>query len=113
MRHILSDYDDPVQFGPTQLVTSSKLSKNLGEFLNKTDQKPIFIQRGNNVEAVLLSIDEYRSLLFEEQKINEIYDEVLAMRRLLEFTKNKLSFIDNDDVMKHFAISPDMLEDDK
>ncbi|MGI5912641.1 MAG: type II toxin-antitoxin system Phd/YefM family antitoxin [Syntrophomonadaceae bacterium] len=105
----MSDYDDPVLFGPAQLVTSSKLSKNLGEYLNKTEKRPIFIQRDNNVEAVLLNIDEYRALLLEERKVEDLYDAVVAVRRLLESVKNHTEFLDNQEVMKSFGITEEML----
>jgi len=111
MSYATRDYDDPVLFGPTQLVTSSRLSKNLGEYLNKTENKPIFIQKDNNVAAVLLNIEEYRSLLLEEQRVEDLYIEVLAIRRMLELIKNEADLLDNDAIMKHFNVTPDMLED--
>ena len=106
------DYDDPVLFGPGQLVTSSKLSKNLGEYLNKTEKRPIFIQRDNVVEAVLMNIDEYRALLLEERKVQELYDTVVAVRRLMEYFKNETPLLDNTDVMNRFGITDQMLEED-
>lgn len=104
--------DDPVLFGPSQLVTSSKLSKNLGEYLNKTEKRPIFIQRDNNVEAVLINIDEYRALLLEEKKVEELYDVVVAIRRLMENKRHEAPLLDNEDVMSRFGITDEMLEED-
>jgi PHD/YefM family antitoxin component YafN of YafNO toxin-antitoxin module len=105
------DYEDPVLFGPNQLVTSSRLSKNLGEYLNKTEKRPIFIQRDNNVEAVLMNIEEYRTFLLEERKVEELYDIVLAVRRLLESNKNNPPLLDNNAVMDLFGITDEMLEE--
>lgn len=108
----MGDYDDPVLFGPSQLVTSSKLSKNLGEYLNKIEKRPIFIQRDNNVEAVLMNINEYRALLLEEEKVEDLYDVVLAVRRLLENLKNSNPLLDNQSVMESFGITEEMLTED-
>ncbi len=105
----MREYDDPILFGPNQLVTSSILSRNLGNYLNKAEEKPIFIQRGNNIEAVLINIDEYRALLMEERRVEELYDMVMAMRRLMESMQNGDELIDNNEVMKMFNITDEML----
>lgn len=112
MSLVMGDYDDPVLFGPTQLVTSSKLSRNLGEYLNKTEKRPVFIQRDNNIEAVLLNIDEYRALLLEEKKVEDLYDVVLAVRRMLENIKKSSGLLDNQSVMDSFGITEEMLRED-
>lgn len=109
----MSEYDDPVLFGPNQLVTSSKLSRNLGEYLTKTEKRPIFIQRDNSVEAVLINIDEYRALLLEEKKVEELYDVVVAVRRLMENVKKSFPLIDNQTVMESFGITEEMLLEDE
>lgn len=60
--------DDPVKLSPRQLVSATKLVRNLAEFLNKSKEGPIFIMRKEEVEFVLLSIEEYRKLLIESEK---------------------------------------------
>jgi len=60
--------DDPVKFSPYQLVTSSYLVRNLSQQLELARKNPIFIQREQDVQWVLLNIDEYRRLLNKEAK---------------------------------------------
>lgn len=54
---------DPVLLSPDQLVSSTKLVRNLSGYLDTAQKKPIFIQRQDQIEAVILSINEYRNLL--------------------------------------------------
>lgn len=53
---------DPVLMCPSDLVTSSKLTHSLGAYLDAAQKRPLFITCGQEVDAVLLSLDEYRSL---------------------------------------------------
>ncbi|MQL51801.1 hypothetical protein GFC01_05895 [Desulfofundulus thermobenzoicus] len=107
--NIMNERDDPVLFSPSQLVSSSKLSKNLGSYLDKAQKKPIFITREQEVEAVLMSLDDYRELLLEEQKAEEIYFAVLAMRRLIEHSKSPKSLVAMNDVLKRFNVTREEL----
>jgi PHD/YefM family antitoxin component YafN of YafNO toxin-antitoxin module len=106
----MNDPDDPVLLSPGQLVSSSKLSKNLGAYLDKTRKRPIFVTRGQEVEAVLININEYRELLLEEQRVEELFHAVLAIRRLVEHTKTPKSLVDMDDVLKRFGVTRTELE---
>lgn len=106
----MNDIEDPVLLSPTQLVSSSKLSKNLGAYLDKIKKRPVFITREQEVEAVLINIDDYRELLIEEQKIEELYFAVLAMRRLVEHFKSPKTLVDTDDVLKRFGLTREELE---
>lgn len=103
------DFDDPVMFGPQQLVTSSKLSKSLGSYLDKAQKRPIFVQRENEVEAVLININDYRDLLLEEQKVEDLYLAVKSLRRLVENTKAGTPLIELDDVLKRYGLSKESL----
>lgn len=78
------DYEDPVMFGPKQLVSSSKLVRNLSSYLDMAQRNPIFVARDQEVEAVLISLEDYRELLREEEKVEELYHAVVALRRLVE-----------------------------
>jgi len=60
--------EDPVKFSPYQLVTSSYLVRNLSQQLDSARKNPIFIQREQEVQFVILNIDEYRRLLSREMK---------------------------------------------
>lgn len=107
---IMNDIEDPVLLSPTQLVSSSKLSKNLGAYLEKIKKRPVFITREQEVEAVLINIDDYRELLAEAQKIEELYYAVLAMRRLVEHFKSPKTLVGTDDVLKRFGLTREELE---
>ncbi len=104
------DLNDPVLLSPSQLVSSSKLSKNLGAYLDKVKKRPVFVTRDQEVEAVLINIDDYRELLLEEQRVEELYLAVLAVRRLVEHSKSPQELLDTDDVLRRFGITREELE---
>ena len=106
----IDDVNDPVLFSPAQLVSSSKLSKNLGAYLDRVRKRPVFVTREQEVEAVLMNIDDYRDLLIEEQKVEELYLAVLAIRRLVEHLKSPKELVDTEDVLKRFGITREELE---
>ncbi|NHM28023.1 type II toxin-antitoxin system Phd/YefM family antitoxin [Desulfofundulus sp. TPOSR] len=105
-----NDIEDPVLLSPSQLVSSSKLSKNLGAYLEKIKKRPVFITREQEVEAVLINIDDYRDLLLEEQRVEELYYAVLALRRLFEHFKSHKALVDTDDVLKRFGLTREEVE---
>lgn len=100
---------DPVMFGPQQLVSSTKLVRNLSSYLNMVQKKPLFVEREQQVEAVLISIDSYRELLLEERKVKELYITCKAMRRLVEHLQNGTEEISLDDMLARFGITQDEL----
>lgn len=63
MNKLIDEFDDPVLFSPTQLVSTSKLVRNLSKYLDQAQKRPIFVSRDQKIEAVLMHIDEYRDLL--------------------------------------------------
>ena len=99
------DYIDPVAFGPKQLVSSSKLVRSLGAYIEQSKKRPIFIMRDNEVEAVLVSIDDYRILLEEEARVEDLYHTVMAYRRIVEHLKSGEELFDLDKVLKEFDLS--------
>ncbi len=99
------DYVDPVVFSPGQLVSSSKLVRSLGAYLDKTKKRPIFITREQEVEAVLINVEEYRELLEEEAKVEDLYHTVIALRRLIEHVKSGKELLDADDVLREFGFT--------
>lgn len=106
----MDDMEDPVLLSPSQLVSSSKLSKNLGAYLEKVKKRPVFVTREQEVEAVLINIDDYRELLREEQRVEELYYAVLAIRRLVEHFRSPKALVDTDDVLKRFGFTHEELE---
>lgn len=63
--------NDPIQITPDQIVSSTKLVRNLSNYLDVSARKPLFVTRYDEIEHVLISIDSYRELLKtkEERKI--------------------------------------------
>jgi hypothetical protein len=55
--------DDPVKFSPSQIISSTKLVRNLAMYLDEVKKRPLFILRNNKIDTVLISIEEYRELL--------------------------------------------------
>ncbi|WP_338835874.1 type II toxin-antitoxin system Phd/YefM family antitoxin [Neomoorella thermoacetica] len=106
---MMHEIDDPVLLSPSQLVSSSKLSKNLGAYLNEARKRPIFVTREQEVEAVLLNLDDYRELLREEQKIEDLYLAVLALRRLAENAETPERLLEMDEVLERFGITREEL----
>ena len=104
MREALMETDDPVLFGPTQLVSSTKLVRNLSSYLDLAQKKPVFVARDQEVEVVLISIEEYRQLLREEEKVERLYHAVVALRRLVENQKSSQSLLTTDDVLSNLGL---------
>lgn len=102
---VRDDFVDPVVFSPSQLVSSSKLVRSLGSYLDQSKKRPIFITRDQEVEAVLINVDEYRELLEEEAKVESLYDTVFALRRLVEHINNGEELIEANDVLREFGLT--------
>lgn len=105
----LLEEQDPVLFGPQQLVSSTKLVRNMSSYLNMAQKKPVFVEREQEVEAVLISIDSYRDLLREEQKVKDLYLTVKAFRRLIEHLQSGDSGVSLDEMMAEFELSKEEL----
>ena len=58
-----------VKFSPEQLVSATKLARNVSEILNTALKYPIFIQRDQEVQWVLMSLKEYKKIA--EKEVNE------------------------------------------
>lgn len=52
-----------VVLSPGQIVGATELLRGLPKCFNMAKKKPLFIMRNSEIEAVLLSIEEYRKLL--------------------------------------------------
>ncbi len=105
------DDDDPVQFGPKQLVSATKLVRNLSGYLNLAKKKPIFIERDQEVEAVIINIEDYRNLLFEEQKTKDLYFTISSLRKYFESTLKGEKMIPLDEFLEMFNLKYLMTED--
>lgn len=97
---------DPVLMRPSDLVTSSKLARSVGSYLDAAQKGPLFITRGQEVDAVLLSLDEYRSLLMEQNQLDEMLDVLLSMKRLLNhLLAGQPKLLSTEEVMAQLGIS--------
>jgi len=72
-------------FATDELISSTKLVRNFGSILEKFKNNSISkigILKNNNVEAVIISKDEYR--IFEElqEYIEDLEDEKMILERL-------------------------------
>lgn len=101
----MRDEEDPIVFSPSQLVPSSRLSKNLGDYLNRARKRPLFVTRGGEPEAVLISIEQYRELLREEMRVEELFQLVLGLRRLVEAIKNNTPPVDFEVVLQQYGLT--------
>lgn len=54
---------DKVKFSPEQLVSSTKLARNVSDTLNNSLKYPLFIQRDQKVQWVLMSLKEYTNII--------------------------------------------------
>ncbi|HHY28801.1 MAG TPA: type II toxin-antitoxin system Phd/YefM family antitoxin [Desulfitobacterium dehalogenans] len=99
------DFNDFVMFGPKQLVSSTKLVRNLANYLDKAQKAPIFIERDQEVEAVLISIDDYRGLLAKEEEYENMYLSSLSLRRDLKQKLNKESLLTTEVLLKSLGLN--------
>lgn len=109
----MTDFEDPVALTPKQLVSSSKLVKNFGSYLNQTKKRPLFITRGDEIEAVLINIDDYRKLLAEEEEMLDLYNAVTGIRRLVEHISSgriETAMISMDEVLAEYNLTREDLE---
>lgn len=79
------DLEDSLVLSPKQLVPSSKLVRNLKAYLDiiKSKKRPIFITRDNEIDAVLLNINDYRSMYEETKQTEEAYTHLQKAYELL------------------------------
>lgn len=52
-----------VKFSPDQLASSTQLARNLSHHLNNALKYPLFIQRDQEVQWVLMSLKEYIKIM--------------------------------------------------
>lgn len=105
MSYVLQgDIEDPIMFGPKQLVSSSKLVRNLSSYLDMAQKSPIFVEREQEIEAVLISIEDYRNLLREEEKVEKLYQYVLSIRRFVEQLQSKDKIISTAEVLHKLGL---------
>jgi PHD/YefM family antitoxin component YafN of YafNO toxin-antitoxin module len=102
---MMREEEDPIRLAPTDLVPSSKFAKSVGTYLDRAKKRPLFITRGQDVDAVLIGLDEYRALLREQQRFEDISDLLLALERLGTSMLTKEKNLTTEEVMAAVGIS--------
>ena len=64
-----------------ELITSTKVIRELPRLLDRLSDKRWFIQRNNKLEGVLLGIEEYERLLELEEEVEHLTLAVTLMER--------------------------------
>ncbi len=93
-------------FTTDELISSTKLVRNFGSVLDSLKNKKrtkIWILKNNNIEAVILSKDEYR--LFEElqEYIEDLQDIALVKERLKNDDGSRYTM---EEMLNKFNIDP-------
>ena len=57
-----------IKFSPEQLVSTTQILRNFSHNFEKASKQPLFIQRNQEIEWVLLSLTEYERLINERKK---------------------------------------------
>ncbi|MBM4464117.1 MAG: type II toxin-antitoxin system Phd/YefM family antitoxin [Chloroflexi bacterium] len=86
---------------PNELITSTKATAEFPRLLDKLAEQRWFIQRRGKIEAVLISLEEYKRLLALEEMMEHI-----ALARLIE-TREQVGpekYLDLDDVLQELGI---------
>jgi PHD/YefM family antitoxin component YafN of YafNO toxin-antitoxin module len=57
---------------PNELITSTTAARELPRLLDRLSEQRWFIQRNNQLEGVLLSIEEYEHLIESEEEVEHL-----------------------------------------
>jgi len=52
-----------VKFSPEQLASTTQIARNLSKYFNDALKSPLFIQRDQEVQWVLMSLKEYKKIM--------------------------------------------------
>jgi len=86
---------------PDELITSTKATAQLSRLLDQLPDQRWFIQRRGKIEAVLISLEEYKRLLALEEMLEHI-----TLARLIEARERvgPEEYLDLDDVLQELGI---------
>ncbi len=90
-----------ILLSPNELITSTKATAEFSRLLDKLPEQRWFIQRRGKIEAVLISLEEYKRLLALEEMIEHI-----TLARLIE-TRERVrpeEYLDLDNVLQELGI---------
>ena len=98
-----------IWFATDELISSTKLVRNfssvLDSFKNKGVSK-IWILKNNNIEAVILSKDEYRIFEQMQEYIEDLADEKMILDRIKNDDGSRIS---HEEILKEFNIDTNSL----
>jgi len=64
-----------------ELITSTKVTRELPRLLDRLSEKRWFIQRNNKLQGVLLGVEEYERLLALEEEVEHLTLAMMLMQR--------------------------------
>lgn len=90
-----------ILLAPDELITSTKAAAQLSHLLDSLPDRRWFIQRRGKIEAVLISLDEYRRLL----ELEELVDHMMLGRLIEERERvSEEAYHDLDEVLQELGI---------
>ena len=57
-----------VKFSPEQLASTTQIARNLSKYFDGALKRPLFIQRDQEVQWVLISLKEYKEIVGNDEK---------------------------------------------
>lgn len=57
-----------VKFSPEQLASTTQIARNVSKYFDSALKCPLFIQRDQDVQWVLMSLKEYKKIVEGEEK---------------------------------------------
>jgi PHD/YefM family antitoxin component YafN of YafNO toxin-antitoxin module len=90
-----------ILLSPDELITSTKATAQFSRLLDQLPEQRWFIQRRGKIEAVLISMEEYKRLLALEEMLEHI-----TLARLIEAREQvgPEKYLDLDDVLQGLGI---------
>ena len=90
-----------VLLSPNELINSTKAMTQFSRLLDKLPDQRWFIQRRGKIEAVLISLEEYKRLLALEEMLEHI-----GLARLIEARERvgPEEYLDLDDMLQESGI---------
>jgi len=96
-----------IQYTKEELISSTTISRNLSEILNKLSKKKIdkvAVMRNNKIEAIILPIDLYENIINN----NDIIEHIELYNIIKQREKNP-EYIDFDSILKESGLTIDDL----
>jgi hypothetical protein len=102
---------DPVRLSPSDVISSGKFQRSVATYLEAAQKRALFISRGQEIDTVVLSLDEYRILVGEQHRLEEMLEALVALKRTLSFAMDaeKRTF-STEEVMAELGISQEEVD---